>query len=148
MATNRPGFFCDTDCTTRPGFSAALSGILNWADRVADAVKLFIEACKAKDAWLALDESARLAFLSPVSDLMTHLERHGVEIVAWGQNDQRTPIRAPYDFFAVFKFPDDYAIDDYEHAFRSAGWYDYFEQVNFSGDVQSYASVTKALVRL
>ena len=79
---------------------------------------------------------------------MERLNREGVEIVAWGRNDEQTPERAPYDFFAVFKFPDDYAVADYEKVFRAGGWYDYFEQVNFGGEVETYGAVTDVLVNL
>lgn len=111
-------------------------------------MKLFIEACNPKASWLALDASARRAFLSPVGKLMERLDAEGVEIVAWGRNEEQTPERAPYDFFAVFEFPDSYGVADYEKIFRTAGWYDHFEQVNLAGEVETYGSVTDALVNL
>jgi hypothetical protein len=111
-------------------------------------MKLFVELCNARESWLALDQTARRAFLSPVGKLMGSLEEHGVEIVAWGRNEDQTPERAPYDFFAVFNFPNGEAARDYERLFRAAGWYDYFEQVNFAGEVETYGAVTEALVAL
>ena len=42
-------------------------------------MKLFIEACDAKESWRARDESARSAFLIPVGELMKRLTNESVD---------------------------------------------------------------------
>lgn len=79
---------------------------------------------------------------------MQRLKDEGVEIVAWGKNDDDTPERAPYDYFGVFLFPNNAALVKYENTFRTAGWYDYFEQVNIGGSCDNFDSVLEQLISL
>ncbi len=109
---------------------------------------LFIEICRAKPSWLSLSETAREDFLDPVGSLMRRLESEGTKIIAWGFNDESTPKRAQYDFFAAFLFPDIEAAERYEKMFEAAGWYNYFEQVNVLGEVGSYGEILARLIKL
>lgn len=86
--------------------------------------------------------------MSPVGYAMQQLDASGGEIVAWGANEQTTPERAPYDFVAVFKFPNAGSALNDEQVFRDAGWYDYFEQVNVMGNIESYERVLAMLIDL
>lgn len=107
-----------------------------------------IELCRAKPQWLALARQDRATFLSQVGPLMEKMKAGGVEVSAWGYNEIETPHRAPYDFFAVFKFPDRPSLQRYMKTFESVGWYDYFEQVNVVGRVATADEVVGQLVQL
>ncbi|WP_372365696.1 DUF6616 family protein [Candidatus Uabimicrobium sp. HlEnr_7] len=111
-------------------------------------MKLFIELCNAKQSWLKLDEEKRKKFLAPVTNVMENLEASGAKIVAWGFNEVSTPQRAEYDFFAAIIFPDEPSALTYEQLFRKAGWYNYFEQVNVIGEMESYNLVLDRLCNL
>ena len=108
-------------------------------------MKLLIEIRNAKPSWIALDSDARDKFLSPVGSLMNKLAGEGAEIITWGLNDDATPKRAPYDFFGVFSFLYERAATEYEKVFEAAEWYDYFDQINIMGEMESYASVLRRL---
>ena len=82
---------------------------------------VFIELCRAKNAWRSLSPGARKDFLSQVEPLMERLRHSGVEIVSWGPNTKATPERADYDFFGIFKFPDEASALRYERTFQRAG---------------------------
>ena len=109
-------------------------------------MKLFIELCRASPAWLALPTEERQKFLSNVGPLMEQLKTSGTQIISWGYNDAQTPKRAKYDYFGVFKFPDEAAALRYERTFKNAGWYDYFEQVNVLGDDCQYNEILDRLI--
>ena len=79
---------------------------------------------------------------------MANLESQGAKIIAWGFNDEATPKRAPYDYFAAIVFPTELAAARYEKLFSAAGWYDYFEQVNVGGDIAPFDEILKQLVEL
>lgn len=109
---------------------------------------LFIEICRPKTSWLSLNKSAREDFLQPVGALMRRLESEGTEIIAWGFNDEDTPHRAKYDFFAALKFPNIEDAERYEKTFAAAGWYNYFEQINVLGEMESYSETLARLSNL
>ena len=111
-------------------------------------MKLFIQSFKAKDAWRLLDVESRRVFLAGVGELMAQLEQRGVTILGWGYNDDSTPHRAPYDFFAAFRFPDDATALEYEKILQRASWYDYFAQGNVIGEPRSHDAVLDDLTRM
>ena len=110
--------------------------------------KVFIELCRARPAWRSLSKQARREFLSEVDPLMLRLKEQGVEIISWGVNDSTTPKRAAYDFFAIFRFPDEEAALRYERTFENSGWYEYFEQVNIMGADSTHKDVLEELIAL
>ena len=109
---------------------------------------VFIELCRAKETWRLLPTPAREQFLSEVEPLMDRLRQGGVEIVSWGPNINVTPERADYDFFGIFKFPDEASALRYERTFQQAGWYEYFEQVNVMGMDSTPNAILRKLVNL
>ena len=104
--------------------------------------------CNAKDTWHALSVENRKEFLRPIGSLIDKVEAGRTKVIAWGFNDESTPERADYDFFAAFVFPNAAAAGEYHRIFTAAGWYRYFEQVNIAGDVQHHSEVTERLVGL
>lgn len=96
---------------------------------------LHIELWKPRERWLAMAEEERAAFLGdlvPTTRMMMHA---GIEIVGWGINDADTPHRADFTYFAVWRLPSRESLSMIEGMVESAGWHDYFEQVNVRGDM-------------
>ena len=52
--------------------------------------------------------------------------------------------RAPYDFFCVYRVPNVELQREFERQIVASGWYDYFEQVNVSGDIENSLGPTIA----
>lgn len=96
---------------------------------------LFVECWKARPEWLALNKEARAAYMTELGKGIEGLMRSGVEIVSWSMNDGSTANRAPYDYFAVWKFPSAESVRGFEMIVEQSGWYRYFDQVNLSGEV-------------
>jgi hypothetical protein len=57
-----------------------------------------------------------------------------VEILSWSMNDPDTAQRSPYDYFAVWKFPNKEFVKGFEQIVQNSGWYNYFDQVNLEGE--------------
>jgi len=100
-------------------------------------MKTYIEIWKAKDAWNGLSKEERFNYLGQLAPAMQQLTANGVEILAWGENDKSTHSRAAYDFFAVWKFPQEAAVRSFESMLSGTAWYNYFEQVNVCGSTVS-----------
>ena len=66
-------------------------------------MKVFIEFWKAKDAWLKLSKEERGNYLGQIGPAMQGLVSKGAIFDAWGVNDDKTPQRADYDFYAITK---------------------------------------------
>ena len=72
--------------------------------------------------------------MAQIGPVMKDLVSKGVVIDAWGINEDSSPYRADYDFFAVTKLPTQELLDSFQSIVEGAGWYDYFEQINMSGE--------------
>lgn len=97
-------------------------------------MKVFIEFWKAKEAWKQLSKEERGAYVTKTGPVIQDLVAKGVTIDAWGMNDNTSPYRAKYDFYAVTKLPTQELLDSFQDVIEGAGWYDYFEQINMSGE--------------
>src|ERR1700752_3534471 len=56
-------------------------------------------------------------------------------------NSPQTDHRAPYDFFCVYRVPNVEVQREFEQRVAASGWYEYFEQVNVSGDANDFEAV-------
>jgi len=111
-------------------------------------MEIFIELWKAKDAWKNLSVTEREAYVAQIGPVMQDLVSKGVIIEAWGINDDDSPFRADYDYFAVTKFPDKAILNEFKHIVEQANWYEYFEQVNITGAVLTPEAVIRQLMQL
>jgi hypothetical protein len=109
-------------------------------------MKTYIEIWKAKSAWNNLSKEERANYLNQLAPAIQQLTASGVEIMAWGENDKSTYGRAGYDFFAIWKFPKEEAVQAFENMVTGAGWYNYFDQVNLCGDSASPGDVMAKMI--
>ncbi|MBK7031418.1 MAG: hypothetical protein IPH45_20485 [Bacteroidales bacterium] len=98
---------------------------------------LFVECWKARPEWQALSSEARGAYMEELGKGIEALINSGVEIVSWSMNDQDTANRGSFDYFAVWKFPTKELAAGFEQIVQQSGWYNYFDQVNFKGEILS-----------
>ena len=110
--------------------------------------QIFIELYRYKDAWMKLPEADRRAYVGAITDAVNGLTDIGVEVVGYGMNAQQTSHRAPYDFFCVYKVPNAEIQREFEAQIEAAGWYDYFDQINVSGDITGHAGALIAQAEL
>lgn len=96
---------------------------------------LFIECWKARPEWLALNRETRSAYMAELGKGIEQLAKAGVEIISWSFNDPKTSNRAAFDYFAVWRFPDTGSMRGFEQIIQQSGWYNYFDQVNLSGEM-------------
>jgi hypothetical protein len=96
---------------------------------------LFVECWKARPEWYSMNKEDRAAYMAELGKGIEGLIKSGVEIVSWSMNDPETSNRAPFDYFAVWKFPSKEEVTGFEMIVRQSGWYNYFDQVNLRGEV-------------
>lgn len=109
---------------------------------------VFIEFWKAKDLWHQKSKDFRAAYLANIPRANIELEKKGMVIDCWGLNENTTAEKAAYDFYAVAKFPTQDLADEFADAVQNAGWYEYFDQINMSGDNIGIDAVLKKMVDL
>jgi Family of unknown function (DUF6616) len=109
-------------------------------------MECYIELWKEKDVWKNLPKKEKEEYLNQIGPHMEKLLGKGVQIVGWGTNKPSTVSRIDYDFFAVWKFPDGALMEEFETAVATAGWYNYFEQHNVSGELVYPEDVIRKLI--
>jgi hypothetical protein len=107
---------------------------------------IFIELYTLRDAWRARGRDEREAYIEGVISTVGQVRDAGIEVLAYGSNDPTVEVRAAYDYFAVYSLPSSEARIQLQDAIRSSGWYDYFDQVNVSGEVQDFDVVLRSHV--
>jgi len=111
-------------------------------------MKVFIELWKAKDAWKNLPLPDRQEYVAQIGPVIEDLMTKGLEIDAWGLNEDETEYKAEYDFFAVSKLPSEELLKEFQSILEAAGWYNYFEQVNLSGSLMSPEEVIGKMLEI
>ncbi len=111
-------------------------------------MKVFIEFWKAKDAWHQLTKEERIAYVGQIGPVMEDLVSKGVTIDAWGLNSDTSPYKADYDFYAIAKLPSQELLDSFQAVVQESGWYNYFKQINVSGDDLGVETVIGKMIEL
>ena len=95
-----------------------------------------LELYSPKPVWLALDGAARQAYFASVGAgmaAMAAMPGSGAEALAMGAVDGGKLHAAAQQYYAVWRFPDEAALDALLAAIAATGWHDYFETVNAAG---------------
>ncbi|MEO0895949.1 MAG: DUF6616 family protein [Bacteroidota bacterium] len=108
----------------------------------------FIELWNAKAAWHALSPEERGAYMAQIGPHIQGLIEKGTKILSWSENDKATDKRAPFDYFAIWMFPNEETANGFQQLVEQAGWYNYFEQTNLMGAEDSVENVIGKLVSL
>ncbi|WKN42931.1 DUF6616 family protein [Tunicatimonas pelagia] len=111
-------------------------------------MKSYVELWKVKESWKSLSKEERANYLSKLAPAIQHFAEKGVEVVGWGENDEETSKKADYDYFAIWNFPNDELVMEFENLVEEAGWYNYFEQVNICGKPTSPEEILGKLVEI
>jgi hypothetical protein len=92
------------------------------------------ELYTAKPAWLALSSQERQQFFNAIGSAMPALSVLGVEPLTFGKVDQSKLHSAAHTFFAVWRCPDDAALEALVGGVAQSGWHDYFDTINAGGE--------------
>jgi haloalkane dehalogenase len=109
---------------------------------------ILVEQWNPTAKWLAADAAQRQAFLAGVGGAIAQLTALGAEILSFSANDTDTSHRADFAWLAVWRFPNLQISREFESAVQASGWYDYFEQSNMRGAVDSPQTVMGKLLVL
>lgn len=94
---------------------------------------VFVELWSAKPAWTALSDEEQAAYIDRIGGSIAGLQEQGVELAHIAVTDPETDLHAGYDYLAVWTMPDTATRVAMEAAIRADGFYDYFDQINASG---------------
>jgi len=97
-------------------------------------MKTYIELWKANQTWLSLPQNERQAYLAKLQPTIPQFTNRGAEIVSWGVNDGTEDHSADYTFFAIWNFPTNDMVLEFEALLQGADWYSFFDQVNLCGE--------------
>lgn len=111
-------------------------------------MKIFIEFWKAKEAWHQLSKEERSSYVAKMGPVMEDLVSKGAIIDAWGENNDSSSHKANYDFFAITKLPSQEMLESFQSTIEGAGWYNYFEQINMSGEDMGAEKVIGRMIDL
>jgi hypothetical protein len=131
--------------------SADQAAMFLWSQPMAEGAEMtqiFIELYNYRPGWKELSADDRQVFANTVANEVKGLAQHGVDVIAWGMNDQATAYRAPYDFYCVYKVPSAEFQRSFDAAVEASGWYNYFEQVCVSGKALTPEELLSANVAL
>lgn len=91
------------------------------------------ELYSPKPAWLALDQDGRQQFFDGIGSGMAGLSALGIEAIALGEIDAKVLHAPSQTFFAVWRCPDEAALNALVSGIAASGWHTYFETINAAG---------------
>ena len=95
-----------------------------------------------------LSKEDRRAYMNKVSESIDKMSREGIENLGWAMNDEHTPYRSDYRYFALWKVRDLDTVKKFEQGIEDADWHKYFSQVNSRGKVIPLHEAMDFLVNL
>jgi hypothetical protein len=107
---------------------------------------VFVELWSAKPAWVAMSDEEQAAYIDRIGESIAGLQDQGVELVHTAIADPETDLDAGYDYIAVLRMPDEETARAFEAQVRADGFYDYFEQINASGEIVPPPLVFSAMI--
>ena len=110
--------------------------------------QIFVELYNYKPTWLHLTDGERAEVVQGVIEAVIGLKSAGVDVLGAGMNAMTTDHRAPYDFFCVYRVPSPEFQREFERQVAASGWYDFFDQVNVSGDSRDFDEILNDNARL
>ncbi len=108
---------------------------------------LMIEAWTPKPAWLALTEQERADYVAGVGEGVGGLAAQGVTSLGWGLIDEASR-GTEHTAFAVLECGSREGCDALRSTIAAAGWYEYFDQVDFGGEAGPPDAVLRHHVEL
>ncbi|WZL90576.1 DUF6616 family protein [Salinimicrobium sp. 3283s] len=109
---------------------------------------LYVEQWNVTKDWMDLSKEDRRAYMNKVKDAIDKMSGAGVENVGWAMNDEHTPYRSDYRYFAIWKVNDPDTIEQFEKGIEEADWHKYFSQVNTRGKLIPLNEAMDFLVNL
>ena len=109
---------------------------------------LFVKLWKPKQAWHELSKQERLKYVKQALDIMYSISST-IETIAWMDIvDMENKHDTPYHYCSVYKFYDKYDADVFHNKMIKFKWYDYFEQTNILGEIESPGAVLNRIIQL
>ena len=108
---------------------------------------LLTEIWKPKASWVALSEGERQNYLNEkMGPLLMQMMNKGAELIGAAINENTTAEKLDYVYKAVWKLPNKELSEELEKGVKEVGFYEYFEQVNFSGKPISAEELIKHMI--
>ena len=129
------------------GFKADVYRSYNPETPVAAEIIQVSIAWKVTEAWTMLSEKEQTAYLEALVTPIENILANGVKVISWDINNEDSGYSANYGFFAVWIFPNEESVQNFEEAVTNADWYTYFSPINISEMSSSPEAVIASLVR-
>jgi hypothetical protein len=99
---------------------------------------VFIELWTPKPNWESIGTADRGALMQRLGEVTAPVIQAGaVEVLGWGEADASIDHPESHRYFAVWRAPRREALDRLREVIAREGWYDYFEQVNVTGELSA-----------
>lgn len=106
------------------------------------------EIWNAKPAFLAASPEEREQIFAGVREGIAQMAAAGITPLGWGRIDPSEDHPSGYDWFAAWTIHSAELVEAFFAGVAAAGWYDWFEQINVSGELRPVAEVIDAHVAL
>lgn len=100
-----------------------------------------VEMWTPKQSFLHLPSEKKAELFDGIKSAMQGMAGVGIVTLGWGAVDSHAPFSTGHEWFAVWQAPTKELSAAFLAGVQSAGWYDYFEQVNVVGELRSVDDV-------
>ena len=108
---------------------------------------LFVKLWTPKPSWEDLPQEKRISFIKKAQEMMQSVSERGLETVGWIEIDSDSTIHnSGYQYCSVYKTPSKESANEFNVSMQKFGWYDYFDQINATGQLQSPGAVLAKVV--
>ncbi len=111
-------------------------------------MNIYIELWTAKETWLSLPQSEKQVYMKQMESSIPIFLNKGAKIHSWGHNNKANDHTIPYSWYAVWEFPNEDIITEFEALLQGASWYTYFDQINICGENVGPQYIIKQLINL
>lgn len=107
-----------------------------------------IETWTPRAEFLAATPETRERVFDSVREGMAQFTALGIDTLGWGRIDAGADRSGGYDWFAVWTMPSAELAAAFLQGVEAAGWYEWFDQTNVTGELASVDSAIAAHLAL
>ncbi|TDC13427.1 hypothetical protein E1265_28035 [Streptomyces sp. 8K308] len=109
---------------------------------------IVVEIWTPKPAFLDTPPDIREQIVGSVQEGVSQMAAVGITTLGWGRIAPTEDHPSGHDWFAVWQIPTAELVDTFFAGITESGWYEWFDQINVSGQLETVEDVLKSHLSL
>lgn len=109
----------------------------------------FVKIWTPKPIWYEMSLEERHNYIKKAQQGMIVVSELGLETIAWFEMESNNPdFQGKHRYCSIYKMKEEDMVAAFDKAMKEFQWYDYFEQTNVTGEMESPGALLEKVLKL